>query len=300
MATEKLPEFAKNGQKNTDDLTLLDGFPVSKKPARQWFNFLFNTLSLKINEVIDGKVDYSEIIDNLTTNDAKKPLSAAQGKALQDNKLNRTSSANKQFDLGRIDFDGIHTEYTWLNSPGSNIAAAQFFRYSHDWIGKIYFNISENRIYAQSLQSGITTTEWKKIAYTDDNVASATKLATARNIAISGAVSGDADFDGSGNITINTVDNFSIGVNQTWRDVTTERLAGVTYTNTTNRTITVFFGGGRTGFPGTIFYVNGSTIVAGFGGTEPDEVFFSLPIPPLNTYKYENKPQSLFSFWELK
>lgn len=36
------------------------------------------------------------------------------------------------------------------------------------------------------------------------NAASATKLATARTIAISGAVSGSASFDGTGNITINT------------------------------------------------------------------------------------------------
>ncbi|MDN5621603.1 MAG: hypothetical protein L0G96_00600 [Acinetobacter sp.] len=57
MAIEKLSEFAKDGQKNTDDLNLTDGFPVSKKPARQWFNWLFNTLITKINEIIDGKLD---------------------------------------------------------------------------------------------------------------------------------------------------------------------------------------------------------------------------------------------------
>ena len=34
MAIEKLQEFAKDGQKNTDDLNLTDGFSVSKKPAR--------------------------------------------------------------------------------------------------------------------------------------------------------------------------------------------------------------------------------------------------------------------------
>lgn len=36
------------------------------------------------------------------------------------------------------------------------------------------------------------------------NANTATKLKTSRNIALSGAVSGNADFDGSGNITINT------------------------------------------------------------------------------------------------
>lgn len=53
MTIDKLPEFAKDGQKNTDDLVLIDGFPVLKKPARQWFNWLFNILSLKTNEIID-------------------------------------------------------------------------------------------------------------------------------------------------------------------------------------------------------------------------------------------------------
>ena len=39
------------------------------------------------------------------------------------------------------------------------------------------------------------------------NSATATKLQTARNIAIGGAVKGSANFDGSGNITINTSQN---------------------------------------------------------------------------------------------
>lgn len=84
MAVEKLDEFAQDGQKNTDGLTLTDGFPVLTKPARQWFNWLFNTLTLKINEIIDKKIDYENIVDNLTTNDATKPVSAKQAKNLKD------------------------------------------------------------------------------------------------------------------------------------------------------------------------------------------------------------------------
>lgn len=57
MAIEKLTEFAKTGQKNTSDLNLEIGFVVNRKPARQWFNWLFNTLTTKINEIIDGKLD---------------------------------------------------------------------------------------------------------------------------------------------------------------------------------------------------------------------------------------------------
>jgi hypothetical protein len=85
MAINKLPEFAKDGQKNTDDLVLTDGFPVLKKPARQWFNWLFNTLTTKINEIIDADfVPKIDIVDNLTTNDSTKPVSAKQAKNLKD------------------------------------------------------------------------------------------------------------------------------------------------------------------------------------------------------------------------
>lgn len=39
------------------------------------------------------------------------------------------------------------------------------------------------------------------------NSATATKLATARNIALAGAVKGNVNFDGSGNVTITTTQN---------------------------------------------------------------------------------------------
>ncbi|WP_375038580.1 phage tail protein [Acinetobacter sp. RW6] len=50
---DKLEEFSLNGQKNTEGLTLLSGFPSNLKPARQWFNWLFNSLTKKINEIIE-------------------------------------------------------------------------------------------------------------------------------------------------------------------------------------------------------------------------------------------------------
>ncbi|WP_098732361.1 hypothetical protein [Acinetobacter baumannii] len=56
---DKLEEFSMNGPKNTDGLTLLSGFPSNQKPARQWFNWLFNSITKKINEIIDGKLDAS-------------------------------------------------------------------------------------------------------------------------------------------------------------------------------------------------------------------------------------------------
>ena len=43
-----------------------------------------------IQEITDGKVSVSDIVNDLTTNDAKKPLSAAQGYLLQKNKANKS------------------------------------------------------------------------------------------------------------------------------------------------------------------------------------------------------------------
>lgn len=54
MAIDKLTEFSRTGDKNTDDLNLEAGFPVRLQPARQWMNWLFNSLTKKVNELIDA------------------------------------------------------------------------------------------------------------------------------------------------------------------------------------------------------------------------------------------------------
>lgn len=42
----------------------------------------------------DGKISRSEVVNDLITNDSSKPLSAAQGKKLQDEKLSKTDASN--------------------------------------------------------------------------------------------------------------------------------------------------------------------------------------------------------------
>jgi len=62
--------------------------------------------------VNENYIRRNELVDNLTTDDAKKPVSAKQAKALQDNKLDKTAnavSATKLKDsrkINTIDFDG--------------------------------------------------------------------------------------------------------------------------------------------------------------------------------------------------
>lgn len=58
MSIEKLAVFSEDGEKNTSGLFLTDGFPRAQKPARQWFNWLFNSVCKKINELIDQSEAY--------------------------------------------------------------------------------------------------------------------------------------------------------------------------------------------------------------------------------------------------
>lgn len=66
MSIEKLNEFAKNvdsSGSNTEGLDLDNGFPSRLQPARQWFNWLFNKVTKKVNEIIDA---HESSVTNLT------------------------------------------------------------------------------------------------------------------------------------------------------------------------------------------------------------------------------------------
>lgn len=63
MTINRLIVFAQNGDKNTDDLDLVRGFPSRLQPARQWMNYLFNMLSVKINEIIGDNEARDESYD---------------------------------------------------------------------------------------------------------------------------------------------------------------------------------------------------------------------------------------------
>ncbi|MDQ8996388.1 phage tail protein [Acinetobacter soli] len=69
MTIEKLTEFAKDTDaKNLDGLTQNLGFPAKLQPARQWFNWLFNSLTVKINEIIDDLGDTSDTVQQQLDN----------------------------------------------------------------------------------------------------------------------------------------------------------------------------------------------------------------------------------------
>ncbi|WP_151867437.1 hypothetical protein [Acinetobacter soli] len=120
MTIEKLTEFAKDTDaKNLDGLTQNLGFPAKLQPARQWFNWLFNALTKKVNESIDAindlgndKVNYTDIVDNLTSTDEDKPLSANMGRELNEKKLSKSDLASGSAP--------IYSVRAWANFAGND------------------------------------------------------------------------------------------------------------------------------------------------------------------------------------
>ena len=127
----------------------------------------------------ENYIKRSEIVDNLTTNEPAKPVSAKQAKVLQDTKLGKTENAASATKLqtartiGGVSFDGSAN----INLPGVNTAGNQ--------------NTTGNAATATTA------------AACSGNAATATKLQTARTI-------GGVSFDGSANINlpgVNTAGN---------------------------------------------------------------------------------------------
>lgn len=94
MPISLLTVFSSSGEKNTSGLTQADGFPAAQKPARQWFNWLFNAYSAKINEIAGQVNTNTTDLSNLGTKAQLVDLIYPVGSIIE---FNNTVNPNTQF-----------------------------------------------------------------------------------------------------------------------------------------------------------------------------------------------------------
>jgi hypothetical protein len=256
MAIEKLLEFAKDGQKNTDDLNLTDGFSVSKKPARQWFNWLFNTLITKINEIIDGKLD--------------SDATAVAAQKLQTSRQISFSGAA----TGSFNFDGSKGESCVLTLANSGAEAGTY---------GTTLKIPVITVNAKGL---ITTATTQDIPTASTTVKGLVQL----NNTLTSTSTSQALTAAQGKV----LSDQAFGVGQTWQNVKSIRFAGTTYTNDTDKTITIwidisFSNDGS-------FYFN-DEVFCNYRQGSLEHTIICLPIPPRGSYKIQHSPSQ---WWEMK
>ncbi|HDL2224369.1 TPA: phage tail protein [Acinetobacter baumannii] len=265
-----------------------------------------------------------QLADDLQTDDANKALTAKQGKALQDNKLDKNATAVAADKL-EIEWTGFTSDQEFIHHYSNKSTAffdngqGKFFpQYSVGLVSSLFtggtFIIASDPVSGKTRvmtcvvrdDGKIDFLNKKELAYTDSNItgnaATATKLQIARNIGLTGAVSGSANFDGAGNITINTTSNNAIGIGQTWQDVKANRSLETTYLNSTGRPIQLCLT-----FPDT----NGATIIIEVivdgnsvfkhtydAGTNYGSGFYSFIVPAGSTYKISANTSAIQpSYW---
>ena len=172
--------------------------------------------------VNENYVPRADIVNNLTTADATKTLSAEQGRELEQKKVDKTA-IRKTFGntyapvVGAgYDFNNILPGDYVFKDPSITTLNAPPFEYASVYCEGTLTNEDQRFVIAREYFSGKLAVRarqngnwsgWSVVAFNSDNVASATKLQTARTISISGAVTGtETGFDGSANIAIETTE----------------------------------------------------------------------------------------------
>lgn len=125
---------------------------------------------------------------------------------------------------------------------------------------------------------------------TTGNAATATKLAAARTI-------GGVLFDGTANINLPL-----LGVDQAWVDVTTSRVSGTIYTNSTGKAISIFVVSSKTSATSTLqLHIDGAEfpLVGGDQDAGGASVQISAIIPNNSTYRVTVAP-SILGWMELR
>lgn len=176
-----------------------------------------NTHSHEIDKANTTTAGIVQLVDNLTSNANNQALTAKQGKVLNDTKLGNTGTQTLNGTLkitsnqwGKFNLPLQDGTQWWMEANPSYKSAQNGglgIRFMHDDQGiKTFYDLNKsNKSEIIAYQSWVQDSFLAKTA----NAASATKLHTPRQIALTGAVTGSVNFDGSGNVSLATTLNLA-------------------------------------------------------------------------------------------
>lgn len=256
---------------------------------------LDSTSSTAAKLTVTGNVTATSFTENGTALSSKYAASghthnyagsgSAGGAAISANILNINNTETKN--TGRLQYFQKQNDSTIMPDTGWwSLIRTQHAGYDNGYWQEMAYAFGSDTVKFRRNVNG-TKSVWKTVAWTDSNItgssgsctgnaATATKLATARNIALSGHVTGSANFDGSGNITIATTDNTITTITKSLKVTTAWMDTGIRGSNLSTGTYAVqlYVNGSGQGGQWTEYY---SGIMSWYNGTtnsaDSDEIF---------------------------
>jgi hypothetical protein len=125
-ATYVSPEWFNVVQEELCNLLELRGIVLDPASKRQLYDLLTTQADLEAlaDETETNFIRKNQIVDNLITNDASKPVSAKQAKVLQDNKLDKTENAASATKLATASGGApSYAARAWVNFNGTGTVA---------------------------------------------------------------------------------------------------------------------------------------------------------------------------------
>ena len=151
-ATYVTPSWFNTVQEELCNLLELNGIVLDPTSKRQLYDLLTTQADLEaLADAIETNfIRKSQIIDNLTTNDATKPVSAAQAKNLQDNKLEKDDLKDASTDQKGI----VQLNNTLTSTSTTEAATANTVKLLNDRFTNDFLNLKSENGY-QKLPSGL-------------------------------------------------------------------------------------------------------------------------------------------------
>lgn len=245
--------------------------------------------------VEENFIKRSEIVDNLTTNDSAKPVSAKQAKILQETKFKSNGSMPVSSDFPA--WDSVSGVYTKANENGQQIVL-QFLGTGSVPSVQFLVDYSNGGISYRSARDtvGFEKPFEKLVTEVSGTAPKALRLANPVNITLTGAAQGSASFDGLNNISIYTA---GLAAGQAWQIPI--RSGDITYTNSTGKPIYVLAYVRITSTVNAIdIWCGGVKIFTARGVAVNQVITCSFPVPNGNTYALTLNSHELISWSELR